>query len=231
MITDETILRCVGLCAGYGREIVLRDVNLEIPRSIYLPFVGANGAGKTTLLRCILGLVKIQSGKLETNFHKYPVAYVPQQESIDPLFPLSVFQIVTAGLYRKLGWWHLPSETDKKHVERIIARLNLSEHADKNYRELSGGTKQKVLVARALVSNADVLIMDEPAAELDEESENEVFNCLRTENKECGKTVLFSCHESGIEKFSSEAVCVVNHGKARIMRSETIENRVKQETI
>ena len=178
MSEPQPIIRCRGLTVGYGREAVLRGVELEVPRGAFLPFVGPNGAGKTTLLRAILGLLRPLAGTIETPFRRSPPGYVPQQKAIDPLYPLSAEQIALMGLYPRLGWWRRPTAADRKLLDAVFEELGLSPHRRKTYGELSGGTKQKTLIARAFLSGAEVFIMDEPTSELDEASEDGVLGHL-----------------------------------------------------
>lgn len=213
----EPIIRCEHVTLGYGRESVLEDVSLEIPRGIFLPFTGPNGAGKTTLLRGILGLLKPLKGTIQNPFGRLPAGYVPQHRSIDPLFPLSVRGIIKMGLYPELGPWKNPDVSQKRRLNHVIAELRLEEHAHKNYRDLSGGTKQKTLIARALVSGAEVLILDEPTSELDEETENEVFSHLRHFVEKEGKTVLLAHHGLSGASRLAEKVCRIAHGKVQLL--------------
>lgn len=216
MSEGEPIIRCRDLTVGYGREVVLRDVNLDVPRGAFLPFVGPNGAGKTTLLRAILGLLRPLAGTIETPFHCAPPGYVPQQKAIDPLYPLSAEQIALMGLYPRLGWWRRPSEADRKLLDAILEQLGLIPDRRRTYGELSGGTKQKVLIARALISGAEVFVMDEPTSELDEPSEIEVLHHLARLSREEGKTVLLACHALEHVAALAEQACLVNHGRLRL---------------
>lgn len=222
MIKD-TIIRCENLSLGYGKDTILDEVSLAIPRGIFLPFIGPNGAGKTTLLRSILGLVKPIKGRIHTPFKDTPAGYVPQQKSIDPLFPVTARQIVIMGLYPAIGWWRRLNKEDKKVVDEAMEELKLTEHSHKNYRDLSGGTKQKVLIARALVSGADVFIMDEPTSELDEKSEKEVLHHLHHFVLDKKKTVLIAHH--GIHDLSlyASTLCLVNHGKVSLINNDEIK--------
>ena len=221
---SETVVACEHMYAGYGRETVLRDVCLEIEEGAYLPVLGPNGAGKTTLLRCILGLMRPSRGRLVTRLDRHPPAYVPQNRSIDPLFPLTVEQIVVTGLYRELGRWRRPDEERMRRVEEVMERLRLTPFARKNYRELSGGTQQKVLVARALASEAKFLVLDEPTSELDADSEREIFEQLIDENRRRGKTVLFACHGLSAARLEAQKVCVVEHGRVAVEAAAKEEN-------
>ncbi len=217
MIKTDTIISCQNVTLGYGKDIVLENVILEIPRGAFLPFIGPNGAGKTTLLRGILGLLKPLKGKIETPFQIRPAGYVPQHKSIDPLFPLTVEEIVSMGFYPHLGWWKKPKAEDQKLLQQALEELKLKEHAHKNYRDLSGGTKQKTLIARAFVSGADVFIMDEPTSELDELSEKEVFHHLTELVLKYKKTVLMAHHGFNqlINSSATQEVCLVDHGKVK----------------
>lgn len=216
----EPIIRCENVTLGYGREIILENISLKIPRGIFMPFTGPNGAGKTTLLRGILGLLKPMKGIIHTPFSRKPAGYVPQHKSIDPLFPLTVRGIIKMGLYPELGWWKTPTPDQKKKMDAVIEELKLTEHAYKNYRDLSGGTKQKTLIARALVSGAEVFIMDEPTSELDEETAKEVSNHLHRFVQKEGKTVLVVHH--GLHHPDAQMTsqsCEVNHGKIKIIQT------------
>ncbi|MEI6891720.1 MAG: ABC transporter ATP-binding protein [Pontiella sp.] len=214
---SDPIIICSDVCIAYGRQEVLHGVNLEIPRGAFLPFTGANGSGKTTLLRAVLGLLPIRHGTLQTPFNKNPAGYVPQHRVIDPLYPVSVKQIVEMGLYPERKWFRPLTVQQKKLVIDALEQLDMAEHMKKNFRELSGGMKQKVLIARALVCQPEVIIMDEPTSELDEESETEVLNHLLQLNRDHGKTVLMVHHDLELAKKLSDIVCKVGRGNAQII--------------
>jgi ABC-type Mn2+/Zn2+ transport system ATPase subunit len=218
----EPIIVCEHVSVAYGRQEVLHDVSLEIPRGAFVPFIGPNGAGKTTLLRAILGLLKPRRGRILTPFGRAPPGYVPQQKSIDPLYPVSVRQIVMMGLYPQLGWWRRPARKQRAAVEAALERLGLADHAYKRYSELSGGMKQKVLVARALVNGPEVVVMDEPTSELDQASEEDILAHLYRLSKREGKTVLLAHH--GLDALADMAiwVCLVDHGRVRVASAKDL---------
>jgi len=207
---------CEHVAVAYGRQEILHDACLEIPAGSLLPFVGPNGAGKTTLLRAILGLIPLARGRIRTPFADKPAGYVPQQKSIDPLYPVSTRQIVEMGLYPQLGWWRRPDREQARCVDDVLVRFGLLEHQRKIFGELSGGMKQKTLLARALVSGAEVFVMDEPTSELDEDSEKEVLAHLVALSRNDGKTVLLAHHGMDQAGSLSSTVCVVSHGRVRI---------------
>ncbi|HLD50605.1 MAG TPA: ATP-binding cassette domain-containing protein [bacterium] len=221
------IIRLKNVSLGYGREAVLENINLEIPRGVFLPFVGPNGGGKTTLLRGILGLIKPLRGTIETPFTARPAGYVAQYKSIDPLFPLTVKEIISMGFYPRLGWWKRPGAEEKRVLGQALGELGLAKYAHENYRDLSGGTQQKTLIARAFVSGAEVFIMDEPTAELDEASEQEVFRHLAELVTKFSKTVLMAHHGLNrlISSSATSKICAVNHGKIEMMESADLKKR------
>lgn len=210
------VIRCDHVCLGYGRQEVVHEVCLEIEAGAFLPFVGPNGAGKTTLLRALLGLLKPMCGRIITPFDRRPPGYLPQYKAIDPLYPVSTRQIIEMGLFPELGWWRRPSRDQQGRVDDALTRLGLMAHQHKTFGELSGGMKQKALLGRALVSGAEVFIMDEPTAALDEAAEQEVLAHLQALSRDDGKTVLFAHH--GLEQAAALAprVAVVMHGRVQV---------------
>jgi len=214
---SDPIISCSDLCIAYGRQEILHGINLKIPRGVLLPFTGANGSGKTTLLRAILGLVPIRRGTIVTPFNNRPAGYVPQHRVIDPLYPVSVKQIVEMGLYSKRRWLKPLTKKQKQSAIDALEQLGMAAHVHKNFRELSGGMKQKVLIARALVCQPDVIIMDEPTSELDEQSETEVLSHLKQLNREHGKTILMVHHDLERVKELTGIVCKVGRGKAELV--------------
>lgn len=191
------VITCRDVTVGYGRQIVLSHVDLQVYGGSITALIGPNGAGKTTLLHAILGLVPIRSGRIDISLDQINLAYVPQQKQIDPLYPVTVKRIIQMGLHRKLGPWRKPDPQMRARIERTMAWLGITGEADKVFYELSGGTRQKVLLARALVSDADIMVLDEPTSELDEHSEGVVLRSIHKLCHEGAKTVVMALHGSG----------------------------------
>lgn len=210
---ENTIIDLEGVDFSYGQQPVLKNVNLRIRRGTFLPFVGPNGAGKTTLLRIILGLLKPNRGIVRTPFHAKPPGYVTQLKTIDPIFPITIRQIVEMGLTAELGFWRLPSSQQTSFIDTMLSRFSLSDHQTKTFGELSGGMKQKTLLARALVGRPEVVVMDEPTSELDEQSETDFLNFLVSLSHQEGVTVLIAHHGLDQAAALADEICVVNHGR------------------
>ena len=216
-MNQPAIIRCRGVTVGYDREPVLEGVDLEIRPGTFLPFVGPNGAGKTTLLRAILGLIPVRAGTIETPFANRPAGFVPQHQSIDLLFPVTVHDIVLMGCFPKLGWWGQPGNDDREKVARLFERFGLAGHAGRPFRELSGGMRQKILIMRALANGAEVLVMDEPTNSLDAGSEQEVIRLLHELAVTDGKTILFAQHGLDLVRHLTPEICWFRRGKVSVV--------------
>ncbi len=226
MNSEQTIIKCTDLAVGYDGEAVLSGINLEIRRGDFLPFSGPNGSGKTTLLRTILGLLQPVRGELHHPFAKKPPGYVPQISTLDRLYPVTAREVVCMGFYPELGLWKQPTSEMQKLVDGYLERFNLSRHSSRPLDELSGGMRQKVLIARALVSGAEVLIMDEPAAGLDEQSEFDLVRLLYQLAEHDNKTVLFAQHSlEPIIGLADEVISFAAGQTKRTSLSELLQRR------
>ncbi|MDP1561889.1 MAG: metal ABC transporter ATP-binding protein [Pirellulaceae bacterium] len=195
----STPLRVWDLTVAYQRTPVLWDVAFHVEPGSLVAIVGPNGAGKSTLLRAILNLIPRTSGKIQVFGDEFAaqrrrVGYVPQRESVDWDFPVSVLDVVTMGLYREIGWlWPVR----KKHRARAMEALNQVGIADLAHRQishLSGGQQQRTFLARALAQDADLYLMDEPLAAVDAATELAIIQQLRA-MKQQGKTCVVIHHD------------------------------------
>lgn len=210
----ETLIRIKDVVLSYGNEVIIDRVSLNIEKGSFLPFIGVNGAGKTTLLRGIVGLIKPVSGIIETPFADKPAGYVPQITTIDSIYPFSVKDILLMGAYPILK---TRNKQDLHHsMEGWLKHFSLKGHEQKHFSELSGGMKQKTLIARALMSDADVLVMDEPSAGLDERSEIELFRLLNDLTLDHKKTVLAAVHGEDLVKEYASKYVHVERGNAEL---------------
>jgi manganese/zinc/iron transport system ATP- binding protein len=198
--TPQPALRIEKLVVNYGKRVVLEGVDLEIPQGEMVALVGPNGAGKSTLLKASLGLIKPLSGKvqflgqtLKKSLRK-KISYVPQKESIDWDFPLTVFDLVLMGRYPHLGLFLFPSHKDKELAWKYLRLLQLESVAGRQISELSGGQQQRAFMARALAQEAEIYLMDEPFTGVDVHSKEIISQILRQLRGE-GKTILIVHHD------------------------------------
>lgn len=187
------------LTVNYEKTSALWDIHFSIPEGRLVGIIGPNGAGKSTLLKALLGIVKPLSGKIlffGKPFSKalYRIAYVPQKGSIDWEFPITVFDVVLMGRYRRLKGLKWYRKADKQAAMRTLEKLGMRELADRQISELSGGQQQRLFIARALMQEADIYLLDEPFAGVDKASEKEIMTLLQDLKKE-GKTILVVHHE------------------------------------
>ncbi len=200
--------------AGDSR-LALDDVSLCVPIGSRIALVGPNGAGKSTLLKAIVGLLKPRSGSIRvygcpvgTCLHR--VAYLPQRGEIDWRFPMTLRTLVQAGRYVHLGWLKRPTDADRALVDRELERLGLIELADRQIGQLSGGQQQRALLARALVQEADLLLLDEPMNAVDAATRSILSDVLNQLGKD-GKTAIIATHDiSHLERDYDGALYLVD---------------------
>lgn len=195
----DTPLSVYDLTVAYHRKPVIWDVGFEIPPGKLVGIVGPNGAGKSTLLKAVMDLIPKASGRVLVFGEAYRkkrnrVGYVPQRESVDWDFPVTTLDVVTMGLYRKIGWC-LPVLKRHRHAAlEALERVGIAELADRQISQLSGGQQQRTFLARALVQDADLYLMDEPFAAVDASTEKAIVQILRA-MKDSGKTALVIHHD------------------------------------
>ncbi|MBX3445020.1 MAG: metal ABC transporter ATP-binding protein [Planctomyces sp.] len=187
------------LTVAYQRRPVVWDVDYDAPAGRLVAVVGPNGAGKSTLIKAVLDLVPRVSGDVRIFGQPYRdqqqrVAYVPQRNTVDWDFPVSALDVVAMGLYRKIGWLRPVSRTWREQAHEALRRVGMDEFARRQISQLSGGQQQRVFLARALVQNADLYLMDEPFAGVDAATERAIVELLR-ELRATGKTALVVHHD------------------------------------
>jgi manganese/zinc/iron transport system ATP- binding protein len=186
------------LTVAYREQPVLWDVDLEIPAGVLQAIVGPNGAGKTTLIKAVLGLVRPAAGEVLVHGRPYReqrrlVAYVPQRGSVDWDFPTSVQDVVMMGRYGALGWVRRPGRAEREAALAALEKVGMTELAARQISQLSGGQQQRVFLARALVQDARVYLMDEPFQGVDARTERAIIDVLQ-ELRDRGDTVVAVHH-------------------------------------
>jgi manganese/zinc/iron transport system ATP- binding protein len=187
------------MTVAYHRKPVLWDIDLVVPEGQLIGIVGPNGAGKSTLIKAVLGLLPLASGRVEIYGQPYArqrhlVGYVPQRETVDWDFPVSVLDVVTMGTYGRLGWIRRPGPAHRRQAEQCLAQVGMQDFARRQIRQLSGGQQQRVFLARALAQQAQIYFMDEPFSGVDAATEQAIVALLQTLRSQ-GKTVLVVHHE------------------------------------
>ena len=180
------------LTVAYGDHLVLKDVTVDIPRGVICAVVGPNGAGKTTFIKAVLGLVDRVAGTIALATES--VSYVPQRRTIDWDFPVSVLDVVLMGRYKALGWFARPTEHDQQLALDALRQVKLLEYANRPISQLSGGERQRIFLARSLVQNADIYIMDEPFVGVDAVTEQTIVDVLKALRAQ-GKTIIIVHHD------------------------------------
>ncbi|PVW15367.1 metal ABC transporter ATP-binding protein [Marixanthomonas spongiae] len=187
------------LTVAYNYKPVLWDIDLVIPEGVLMAIVGPNGAGKSTLIKSILGIVKPIAGSVQVFGKPYKkqvdkVAYVPQKGSVDWDFPTIALDVVMMGTYGSLGWIKRPGQKEKKQALEALEKVGMLEFRDRQISQLSGGQQQRIFLARALVQNASIYLMDEPFQGVDATTEKAIINILK-ELRKAGKTLIVVHHD------------------------------------
>jgi iron complex transport system ATP-binding protein len=224
---------------SYGVENVIENVNLEINSREYIGIIGPNGSGKSTLIKCICGLLKPQNGSININgtdsshldrpsFAK-KIAYVPQ--SVDLAFNLSVKEIVKMGRFPYAQNLLSSDENAREVLENVLAQLELNHLKDRNFSDLSGGEKQRTIIASALAQEADILILDEPTSALDLKHQQEIYQILDFLCHEKGKTVIVVTHDINLSAQYCKRLILLDKGNKiadgspkDVLKFQTIQN-------
>ena len=214
MTLDGATLELHGLAAGYGDGWALEGVDLVIPSGRLVGVIGPNGSGKSTLLRAILGLVPMRRGTVTlggvpVEKQRRRIAYVPQRELVDWSFPISAEQVVLMGRYPRIGLVAGATATDRRAVATALERVGMTVLADRQIVALSGGQQQRVFLARALVQEASVLLLDEPMTGVDRATEEAITTLMR-ELRDEGATILHATHDLEGAADVSDLLCFVN---------------------
>ncbi|HLU25043.1 MAG TPA: metal ABC transporter ATP-binding protein [Longimicrobiales bacterium] len=199
MTAERPAIEVNDLTVAYRDRPALWDIDLEVPSGVLMAIVGPNGAGKTTLIKAILGLVRPAAGQVQIHGRPYEenrrlVAYVPQRGSVDWDFPTNVLDVVMMGRYGALGWFRRPGRRERELAMAALEQVGMAAFADRQISQLSGGQQQRVFLARALVQDAQVYLMDEPFQGVDARTERAIVALLQ-ELRASGRTVLVVHHD------------------------------------
>ncbi|GBE15664.1 high-affinity zinc uptake system ATP-binding protein ZnuC [bacterium BMS3Abin14] len=217
MNDNNPLISLKNVSISFGADLILDHVSLEVNRGDFLALIGPNGSGKTTLIKSILGLLRPDEGtarimgKEIKDFKEWDrIGYVPQQATeMDPLFPASVREIVAMGLIPGRRFPRFFKPGDRKAVERALALVDMQGCGSRRIGALSGGQQQRVFIARALVSNPSILILDEPTAGVDASSQTRFYDMLGNLNRVDGITLILVTHDIGvITRYVHQVACL-----------------------
>jgi len=197
-VTEESLLTLNHLAVGYGRQVVLPDVNLSLPRGSFTGLLGANGSGKSTLIKTILGIIPPLNGRVEfasVDGRPHVLGYTPQRDSLDPIFLLSSFEVVLMGTCGRVPPGHRINHAEQDWAHQCLRETGADQLSRKLFSQLSGGQKQRVLIARALATKPDFLLLDEPTSGIDAAARKAVMELLRRIHEQQHLTILMASHD------------------------------------
>ena len=216
-MSAKPIIEIKNLSAGYDGRTVLRDVNLTIYGRDFLGIIGPNGGGKTTLIKCILGLLKPTAGEIiyypddsqpSTATSQLTMGYLPQYNSIDRKFPITVEEVILSGLSSKKSLISRFTAEHREKARQVIARMGLEGLEERAIGALSGGQLQRALLGRAIISDPQIIILDEPSTYIDKRFEARLYQLLAEINKDCA--IILVSHDIGTVLQQVKSIACVN---------------------
>ncbi|MGH7228625.1 MAG: metal ABC transporter ATP-binding protein [Nitrospiraceae bacterium] len=198
------IIRFSHATFGFPGVIALKDITLEIAEGEFVGIIGPNGSGKTTLCKAVLGLMRPLEGSLQIFdcsceelrcHHRARIGYLPQKGRLDQNFPITVLEAVMMGRYGALGLFRRPAKRDREIALQALANVGMEDHRDAALGHLSSGQQQRVLIARALAQQPQVLLLDEPTTGIDITTQHSVLDLVRRLHRDLGLTVLLVTHD------------------------------------
>jgi zinc transport system ATP-binding protein len=209
------VLSIESVSAGYGDEIILKDIDLDIFAHDFIGIIGPNGGGKTTLLKVMMGLLKPVRGKIvfpgtSLSVSRNLFGYLPQLSKSDNKFPIPAYEVVLSGLVRRDRWINIPTKQEKETVRDIMEKTGVYHLRNKVIGDLSGGQMQRVFLARAIVSSPRLLVLDEPNTYVDSNFEKDLYELLIEFNKEMA--IIVVSHDLGMISSYVKTIACVNRG-------------------
>lgn len=202
------LLKTENLTIGYEKKSLLRTADIKIDNGQFWGVLGPNGSGKSTLLKTILGLTPPIKGEIKAE-KSIVFGYVPQNETFDEIYPISVYELISMGRYSRVPVGKKLSAEDRAVVEESIEKVGVAHLEDRTFRSLSGGEKQRALLARAIAGEPDILVLDEPTAAVDIKGEAQIMSLVKAIKQESGLTVLMVSHFlNTISAFSDHIVLI-----------------------
>ncbi len=209
---NDALITLDNLSIGYNGQPVLSGISLSIARDTFTAILGANGSGKSTLLKTLLGLIPPLAGRIDTDA-PLVFGYVPQAIQFDPIYLLTGFDIALMGTYGRVRPGRFVPSAERAFARECLRAAGANDLTHRWFAELSGGEKQRVLIARALATRPDVLVLDEPTAGVDAEATHSVLEFISLTRKERHITVLLVTHDFAAVRHHARQILWLQQGK------------------
>ena len=220
---DNIVIKIQDAVVSYREDVALQGVSLEVRKGEFIGIIGPNGAGKTTLLTVINGLGKLVHGQVRvlgarlngrngSNLRKR-IGYVAQVERIDPRLPINVRETVMVGCYGRLGLFRRPTRAQWKTVDEVLEMVGMAHLSQRPIGHLSGGEYQRASIARALVQQPEIFLLDEPTASIDKKAQGEILSLIQLIHREYHTTTLFVTHDLGTLPSTCQRLILMKDGK------------------
>jgi len=220
-------MKCKKLVIGYNRKPICEPIDLVIKPGQYLCIIGENGSGKSSFIKTLIGTLPKISGQVEYSNPQQRLGYVSQHHEVYSNFPATSFEVIQSGGLYKLKKSPFYTKEDKNAVQELMVSLGISDLANKSFHNLSGGEKQKVLIARALMTTDQLLILDEPTNGLDPKARKEVYNMLE-ELYLKGTTIIMVSHDHEAAYRYATHIITFDSGKYRYWTNENRKENEKE---
>jgi len=236
---DNTVIKIQDAVVSYREDVALQGVSLDVKRGEFIGIIGPNGAGKTTLLTVINGLGKLVNGQVwvlgsrlngrnSINLRKR-IGYVAQVENIDPRLPINVRETVMVGCYGSLGLFHRPTRAQWQTVDEVLEMVGMAHLSQRPIGHLSGGEYQRAAIARALVQQPEIFLLDEPTASIDKKAQREILSLIQLIHKEYHTTTLFVTHDLRTLPSTCQRLILMKDGK--IWQQGSPESMLREEVL
>jgi len=222
----QKIIEFRDVSIGYGKKTVLSSLSFKINKGDFLAVCGSNGSGKTTLLKAIMNLMRVQKGVMERPMGQ-SYGYCMQRQTLDTLFPFTVYEVVMMGRTKMIGPLKFPTKVDRKKIEEVLSITGCWSLKDELFYELSGGQKQRALIARALSSEPNFLVFDEPTADLDRKMAKDILSLIKDLQKRKNLAVVIVSHEiNEIINYADKFIFLSKNLPAKVFPKEQLTNEL-----
>jgi len=236
---DNTVISIQDAVVSYREDVALQGVSLEVEKGEFIGIIGPNGAGKTTLLTVINGLGRLIHGQAwvlgsrlnggNGNDLRKRIGYVAQVERIDPRLPINVRETVMVGCYGRLGLFGRPTRAQQKTVDEVLEMVGIAHLSRRPIGHLSGGEYQRAAIARALVQQPEIFLLDEPTASIDQKAQREILRLIQLIHKEYRTTTLFVTHDLRMLPSICDRLILMKDG--RIWQQGSPQSTLREEVL